>query len=137
MGNNQSNFANKALQKLAKNENTELLVVPSLNTKEDKPTKEEPKKYANEYEEYIKTWEPGDLIPILPPGGKFNFCRFHPTEINDGDGFYTIYGKRQSRIEEKDLSSSQEIEYKVLGKKLKVRSGRNSLHFLSQENVGQ
>ena len=119
MGNNQSNFANKALQKLAKNENTELLVVPSLNTKEDKPKKEEPKKYANEYEEYIKTWQPGDLIPFLPPGGKFNFCRFHPKEINDGDGFYTIYGKRQSRIEEKDLSSSQEIEYKVLGKKLK------------------
>ena len=119
MGNNQSNFANKALQKIAKNENTELLVVPSLETKEDKPTKEEPKKYANEYEEYIKTWQPGDLIPFLPPGGKFNFCRFHPKEINDGDGFYTIYGKRQSRIEEKDLASSQEIEYKVLGKKLK------------------
>ena len=119
MGNSYSNFAERRLKTLSKNGELEIGFVPDIDSKADKPeANKPPQKYSNPYEEYIKTWEPGDVIPLVPPGKRMHFCTFNPNMLDTDSTFFRSTHKHASTTKFKS-GAPEDIEYKVLGRKLK------------------
>jgi DNA polymerase III epsilon subunit-like protein len=122
VGNSNPDFANKALRDISRRGDFEIEFVPTLATKADKSPKtdeaEKEKSYANAYDEYIKTWEPGDVLPIVPPGIKWHLCRFNPSRLAQESEVFEVEGQ-PSGLKQKSLEDQIEIDYKVLGRKLR------------------
>ena len=119
MGNSYSNFAERRLNNLPKNGELEIGFIPKIETKAEKPEANKPPvKYSNPYEEYIKTWEPGDVIPLVPPGKRMHFCTFNPNMLDTDSTFFRSTHKHASPTKFKS-GELDDIEYKVLGRKLK------------------
>jgi len=119
VGQSYSNFADRRLKQLSRNDVVEIGFTPQVNTKVDKPEKTKPQeKYSNPYEEYIKTWEPGDVIPLVPPGKRMQFCTFNPNTLDVDSTFMQSTHRHVSPTKFKS-GEPEDIEYKVLGRKLK------------------
>ena len=119
MGNSNSNFANSKLQNFATSTDIKIGFVPNLEIKEDKKKETEKEKiFSNPYEEYIKTWEPGDPLPLVPPGKVLHVCNFHPNPLAVGSETYETQDKYKNAIKLK-TGQPTDLEYKVLGRKLK------------------
>ena len=73
-------FAKSAITKAAFNKDISLTTAPS-GFKADKPKSkpsvakdsepEEPE-FENPFDEFVKTWEQGDILPFVPPGMTFH-----------------------------------------------------------------
>ena len=99
MGNSNSNFANSKLQNFATSTDIKIGFVPNLEIKEDKKKETEKEKiFSNPYEEYIKTWEPGDPLPLVPPGKVLHVCNFHPNPLAVGSETYETQDKYKNAI---------------------------------------
>ena len=119
MGNFNSNFANNKLQNFATSTDVKIGFVPNLEIKEDKKKETEKEKiFSNPYEEYIKTWEPGDPLPLIPPGKVLHVCKFHPNPLAVGSETYETQDRYKNAIKLK-TGQPTDLEYKVLGRKLK------------------
>lgn len=119
MGNSHSNFAERRLKNLSTDDELKIGFVPVLDIKADKPKANKPQpKYSNPYEEYIKTWEPGDVIPLVPPGKKMQFCTFNSNTLDVDTTFLQSTHRHASPTKFKS-GKLDDIEYKVLGRKLK------------------
>ena len=122
MGNSNSEFANKAIKNLARREYVEIEFVPSISVKaeKDKPSADDKKEpsYKNEYERYLKTWEPGDPLPLCPPGVTWHLCRFNPSRLSQESEVFEVDGKPFD-MQRKGLEEHLDIDYKTLGKKLR------------------
>lgn len=119
MGNLNSNFANKKLQKLATNADIKISFVPDLEIKEDsKKESVKEKIFSNPYEEFIKTWEPGDPLPLIPPGKVLHICQFHPNLLASRGEIYETQERYKTAVKFKS-GQPPDIEYKILGRKLK------------------
>lgn len=93
--------------------------VPNLEIKEDKKKETVKEKiFSNPYEQYIKTWEPGDPLPLIPPGKVLHICKFHPNLLATGGETYETQEKYKNAVKFKSGQPS-DIEYKILGRKLK------------------
>ena len=93
--------------------------VPNLEIKEDKKKETVKEKiFSNPYEEYIKTWEPGDPLPLIPPGKVLHICKFHPNLLATGGEIYETQERYKNAVKFKSGQPS-DIEYKILGRKLK------------------
>lgn len=119
MGNSYSNFAERRLKNLSTDDELKIGFVPNVEIKANKPETNKPQaKYSNPYEEYIKTWEPGDVIPLVPPGKKMQFCNFNPNTLDVDTTFFQSTHRHVSPTKFKS-GEPDDIEYKVLGRKLK------------------
>ena len=119
MGNFNSNFADNRLKKLALDTDAKIGFVPNIEIKEEtkKDTIKE-KIFSNPYEEYIKTWEPGDPLPLIPPGKVMHLCRMSSNPLDADSAVYETQTKYKNTPKFKS-GELTDIEYKVLGKKLK------------------
>jgi len=119
VGNFNSNFADKRLQNLALSIDNKIGFVPNLEMKEDKKKETAKEKiFSNPYEEYIKTWEPGDPLPLIPPGKVLHICKFHPNQLAVSGEVYETQERYKNSVKLKSGQPS-DIEYKILGRKLK------------------
>ena len=123
MGYRQNDFTNRAIARAVKNKETKLITGPTLETKEAKPKKEEEKEeenlFTNPYDEFLKTWKQGDVLPLIPPGKTLHLCKFgNPLHI-DSDYFdlQNEYKVKKSKVAFKhpDLK----LDSKSLGPKLR------------------
>jgi len=121
VGNSNSDFANKAIRNLARREQVELEFVPNISSKaakEKQTAQEKEPSYKGEYDRYLKTWEPGDPLPLCPPGVKWHLCRFNPSRLAQESEVFEFDGQ-PSGMKKKGLEDQIDIDYKVLGRKLR------------------
>lgn len=119
MINSNSDFTSRRLKSLSTGAVTKIGFVPNIQTKKDKP-EETPKlkSYSNPYEEFIKTWEPGDVIPIIAPGKSLHLCKYTKSLLNVDSSYYSSTHRHENQKKFKNAEFS-DMEYKVLGRKLK------------------
>ncbi len=135
-------FAKSAITKAAFNKDISLTTAPS-GFKADKPKSkpsvakdsepEEPE-FENPFDEFVKTWEQGDILPFVPPGMTFHLCKFKPNNLDiDAEylGLDEKYRKKpNSKIQKKSYMS--DIDLKNLGPKL-----RNSVETVRQRALSR
>lgn len=122
-------FAKLALEKTAFGKDITLNTAP-IDFKADKPKQkpvakqdeaEEAPEYENPFEEFIKTWEQGDILPFVPPGMEYHFCKFKLNNL-DIDAEYLDIAKQFRKKASKKIakkSSMVDIDVKNLGPKLR------------------
>jgi hypothetical protein len=116
-------FANKALKRFAANNGSLVKSVPDEIKKDSPPSSkkeegaEKESNFANPYEEYIKTWEQGDPIPLVPPGKNLFLCKAGTNELHEYENYVTdeFWRNRKSP----SFKSLDEFDFKSLGPKLK------------------
>ena len=143
---NKKDFAKDAISRFALNKESSLNIAP-IEFKVAKPkTKPKPKvsktteeeeeipEYENPFEEFVKTWNQGDPLPLVPPGMKYHFCKFAVNNLDtDAEylGLEEQYRKpNKKKIKEK--SSFFDIEIKNLGPQL-----RNTLETVRQRSLNR
>jgi len=82
---------------------------------------EKPSKAQSEYEQFLIDWEPGDPLPLFPPGKKLILCKLGSDTMRDGDERYIddpelTYKPYKSN---KKTADEEFIEFKNLGPKIK------------------
>lgn len=144
---NKKDFAKDAISRFALNKESSLNIAP-IEFKVAKPkTKPKPKvsktteeeeeeipEYENPFQEFVKTWNQGDPLPLVPPGMKYHFCKFAVNNLDtDAEylGLEEQYRKpNKKKIKEK--SSFFDIEIKNLGPQL-----RNTLETVRQRSLNR
>ena len=120
-------FAKSALYKTAFGKDISLNTAP-IDFKADKPKpksgdekEEEPEKYENPYEAFIKTWQQGDQLPLVPPGMQFHLCKYKLNNLDTDSEYLGLaqeYRKKpNAKINKK--SDISDIDIKNLGPKLR------------------
>ena len=119
-----NSFVNKALANFAKDKTAKIVNTPGLikqdssdSSKKESGKEEAESTYLNPYEEYIKTWEQGDPIPLIPPGKTLQLCKVGFGNVSDVDHYQTSLEWRDRKAP--SFKSIDEIDLKTLGPKLK------------------
>lgn len=90
-------------------------------TSTDKQPVEKPSKAQSEYEQFLIDWEPGDPLPLFPPGKKLILCKHGSDIMRDGDERYIDDPELTARPYKTGKKSADEelLEFKNLGPKIK------------------
>lgn len=112
----------------AQNKNSKLHI-SQIDAKADKDNKntatdsvaDKPSKAQSEYEQFLIDWEPGDPLPLFPPGKKLILCHFGNDSMRNGDERYIDDPELTFRPYKSGKKSLDEefIEFKNLGPKIK------------------
>ena len=145
---NKKDFAQDAISRLALNKESSLNIAP-IEFKVAKPkTKPKPKvsktteeeeeeeipEYENPFEEFVKTWNQGDPLPLVPPGMKYHFCKFAVNNLDTDAEYLGLEEKyrKPNKKKIKEKSSFFDIEIKNLGPQL-----RNTLETVRQRSLNR
>ena len=118
---------NKILS-FAQNKDARLHIAQTgIKADEDKKTTskenvvEKPSKAQSEYEQFLIDWEPGDPLPLFPPGKKLILCKFGSDTMRDGDERYIDDPELTYKAYKSNKKTADEefIEFKNLGPKIK------------------
>jgi DNA polymerase III epsilon subunit-like protein len=135
-------FAKSAISKAAFNKDISLATAPS-NFKADKPkskpsvkpeTEQEEPEFENPFDEFVKTWQQGDILPFIPPGMTFHLCKYKLNNLDTDAEYLGLDSKYRKKPDAKikKKSSMSDIDIKNLGPKL-----RNSVETVRQRALSR